>query len=136
MFLPSVLSSLGLYIFGISTDRVWPWQAAYIALGFIGFGWGCAGDLSMAYLMDAYPDMVLEGMVGVSVINNTFACIFTFVASIWMDKDSVTSVFIAIGTVSSVLMIGSTVLMMMYGKHFRRLTAPQYKKFLYRRGAQ
>lgn len=47
----------------------------------IGFGWGCAGDLSMAYLMDAYPDMVLEGMVGVATINNSLACIFTFVCS-------------------------------------------------------
>lgn len=35
----------------------------------------------MAYLMDAYPDMVLEGMVGVAVVNNSLACIFTFVAS-------------------------------------------------------
>jgi hypothetical protein len=53
----------------------------YVGLGMIGFGWGCAGDLSMAYLMDAYPEMVLEGMVGVAVINNTLACIFTFTAS-------------------------------------------------------
>jgi hypothetical protein len=52
----------------------WPDPSAYIGLGLIGFGWGCAGDLSMAYLMDAYPEIVLEGMVGVAVINNTIAC--------------------------------------------------------------
>lgn len=35
----------------------------------------------MAYLMDAYPEMVLEGMVGVAVINNTLAMVLTFTAS-------------------------------------------------------
>ncbi len=35
----------------------------------------------MAYLMDCYPEIVLEGMVGVAVINNTLACIFTFTVS-------------------------------------------------------
>ncbi len=53
----------------------------YVGLGMIGFGWGCAGDLSLAYLMDCYPEMILEGMVGVAVINNTLACVFTFTAS-------------------------------------------------------
>ena len=37
----------------------------YVGLGFIGFGWGVAGDLALTYLGDCYPDMILEGMVGV-----------------------------------------------------------------------
>jgi hypothetical protein len=31
--------------------------------------------------MDAYPAMVLEGMVGVAVINNSLAALFTFTCS-------------------------------------------------------
>lgn len=72
-------------LFGIGSGDGWQWSkgnpGAYIGLGLIGFGWGCAGDLSMAYLMDAYPDTILEGMVGVAVINNTLAMIFTFTCS-------------------------------------------------------
>ena len=79
MFPAAIFSPLGLILFGIGSDRGWSWPWPYVGLGFIGFGWGCAGDLSMAYLMDAYPEMVLEGMVGVAVVNNTLACIFTFV---------------------------------------------------------
>jgi hypothetical protein len=50
----------------------------------------------MAYLMDAYPEMGLEGMVGVSVINNTIGCIFTFTASDWLESSGVRGTFIAI----------------------------------------
>jgi MFS family permease len=82
----AIISPLGMFLFGIGTAYGWNWPVPYVGLGFIGFGWGCAGDLSMAYLMDAYPEMVLEGMVGVSVVNNTLACLFTFTASLWLGS--------------------------------------------------
>lgn len=57
MFLPALVSPVGLILFGRGTDVAWDWPVPYVGLGFIGFGFGCGGDLSMAYLMDAYPDM-------------------------------------------------------------------------------
>lgn len=78
MYPAAFIGSAGLMLFGIGTDKHMNWPWPYIGLGMIGFGWGCAGDLSLAYLQDAYPEMVLEGMVGVSVINNSIGCIFTF----------------------------------------------------------
>ena len=71
MYPVALISPAGLMLFGIGSDKGWKWPLPYLGLGFIGFGWGCAGDLSMAYLMDAHPKMVLEGMVGVAVIHNT-----------------------------------------------------------------
>jgi MFS family permease len=59
LMLPAaIISPAGLILFGVGTNNGWSWPAPYVGLGFIGFGWGCAGDLSMAYLMDCYPDMV------------------------------------------------------------------------------
>ncbi|KAL1305703.1 hypothetical protein AAFC00_007293 [Neodothiora populina] len=136
MFPPGILSPIGLFLFGIGTDRVWAWGAPYVGLGFIGFGWGCAGDLSMAYLMDAYPDAVLEGMVGVSVINNSLACIFTFVCSIWLDDHSVTQVFVTLGILSFVFMVLFTIPMMWFGKDCRRWTRDAYRAYLIRRADQ
>lgn len=136
MYLPGIISPIGLILFGVGTDKVWSWPVPYVGLGFIGFGWGCGGDLSMVYLMDAYPDMVLEGMVGVSVINNTLACIFTFVCSIWLDEHSVSEVFITLGILSFVFMIGTTIPMMMFGKACRRWTRTKYNEFLHSRGEQ
>ncbi|CAI7627935.1 unnamed protein product [Penicillium glandicola] len=119
----------GLMLFGIGSDKGWDWHLPYLGLGFIGFGWGCAGDLSMAYLMDAYPDMVLEGMVGVSVINNTIGCLFTFTAQNWLDAQTLSQVFIAIG-ILSFCFIMTTVPMIYWGKKCRKMTRKQYEAFL------
>lgn len=81
-------------------------------------------------------DMVLEGMVGVSVINNTMACIFTFACSAWLDEHSVKEVFVAIGLLSYLFMIVATIIMHRYGKAARRLTANKYREFLHLRGEQ
>lgn len=119
----------GIWIFGYGTQHGWAWPAPYVGLGFIGFGWGCAGDLSMAYLMDAYPDMVLEGMVGVSVINNTIGMVFSFGASQWLTADGVQNTFIAIGVLACVFML-TTAPMIYWGKRSRRWTRKKYQNFL------
>ncbi|KAK5467613.1 Major facilitator superfamily transporter [Exophiala xenobiotica] len=100
LFPTACIFPVGLWIFGIGTAYGWSWPAPYVGLGFIGFGWGCAGDLSMAYLMDAYPEMVLEGMVGVATINNSIALIFTFTASDWLAASGIKNTFIAIGVLA------------------------------------
>jgi MFS family permease len=119
----------GLWLFGIGTSYGWRWPAPYVGLGFIGFGWGCAGDLSMAYLMDAYPDMVLEGMVGVATINNSIALVFTFTASDWIEASGVRNTFIAIGVLAFVFIM-TTLPMMIWGKTSRRWTRDRYQRFL------
>ncbi|KAL2069305.1 hypothetical protein VTL71DRAFT_15643 [Oculimacula yallundae] len=129
MFPCAICSPAGMLIFGIGTSYGWNWPAPYVGLGLIGFGWGCAGDLSMAYLMDAYPEMVLEGMVGVAVINNTIGCIFTFTASTWLDNSGVRDCFIAI-SVLDFFFIMLTIPMMIYGKACRRWTLTRYRDFV------
>lgn len=129
MYPCAVISPAGLLLFGIGTQKAWSWPAPYVGLGLIGFGWGCAGDLSMAYLMDAYPEMVLEGMVGVSVINNSIGCIFTFTASQWLDVSGVQNTFIAIAMLGLFFML-LTIPMMVFGKRCRRWTKQRYLDFV------
>jgi MFS family permease len=128
MYPCAIISPVGMLLFGIGTANGWNWPVPYVGLGFIGFGWGCAGDLSMAYLMDAYPEMVLEGMVGVSVINNSLACIFTFTASHWLAT-SVRNCMIEIA-VLDFLFVMCTVPMMIWGKSCRRWTLGRYQEFV------
>ncbi|KAJ5715163.1 uncharacterized protein N7483_012344 [Penicillium malachiteum] len=129
LFPVAFIGPAGLMLFGIGSDKGWNWPLPYLGLGFIGFGWGCAGDLSMAYLQDAYPEMVLEGMVGVSVINNTIGCIFTFSAQYWIDAQSLSQVFIAIGILSWAFLM-TTAPMIYWGKKCRRMTQKRYENFL------
>ena len=119
----------GMFLFGIGSNDGWSWPVPYLGLGFIGFGWGVAGDLSMSYLMDAYPEMVLEGMVGVSVINNTLGCIFSFVTSQWIAASGTQNAYIATGVLSFAFM-STTVPMIIWGKKFRWWTKARYERFV------
>lgn len=133
MLLPTaILCPLGLFMFGIGTAQEWHWLASYFGLGFIGFGWGCSGDLAMSYLIDAYPEMVLEGMVGVSVINNGLACIFTFACQSWIDHQGTLKTYVALGVLSFLIFL-TTIPMIKYGKTCRRKTKAMYIEFLRRR---
>ncbi|KAK2039698.1 major facilitator superfamily transporter [Colletotrichum somersetense] len=128
MALCAVVFPAGMWIFGIGSARGWEWPLPYVGLGFIGFGYGCAGDLSLSYLADSFPDMVLEGMVGVAVINNTIAMLFTFVASYWIDT-GMENCFIALGVLSLAIMCLSLP-MVVYGKRTRRWAKNRYMVFV------
>lgn len=129
MIFPTIFFPAGMFMFGIGSGGGWAWPVPYIGLGFIGFGYGCAGDLSMAYLVDAYPEMVLEGMVGVAVINNTLGMIFSFITSPWMDSQGVTKTFIAAGILAFAA-LASSAPMAWYGKTCRRWTKARYEQFV------
>lgn len=129
MFLIVICSPLGMLLFGIGTGEKWSWPAPYIGLGLIGVGWGCAGDLSMSYSMESYPALSLEVMAGVSLINNTIGCIFTFACQGWLNALGTTNSYIVIAIVDGVFIL-TTVPMMIYGKRCRRYTKDMYLKFV------
>ena len=120
-----IISPVGLIMFGVGAAREWPWQVIYVGLGFIGFGWGSIGDTSMSYLMDAYPDIVIQGMVGVSIINNTLACIFTFTCSYWLDSSGTQNTYIALSVIDF-FTIALVFPFLYYGKTFRKKTKDIY----------
>ncbi|SCU85900.1 LADA_0D10660g1_1 [Lachancea dasiensis] len=124
-FATAIIGPAGLLMFGIGSARALPWQVVYVGLGFIGFSWGCSGDIAMAYLMDCYPDMVLEGMVCTAIINNTTSCIFTFVCSYWLDASGTENTYIALAVIN----FGITLLavpMYIWGKRIRVATKKWY----------
>ncbi|ODV80808.1 MFS general substrate transporter [Suhomyces tanzawaensis NRRL Y-17324] len=128
LILPGVFAPIGLVCFGLGTDRDWHWGATYFALGLVGFGFGCSGDVSMSYLMDAYPDMVIEMMCGVAVINNTIGCIFTFACSPWLDAMGITNSLIILAVIEAIIML-SCIVFIYYGKRIRIWTKPWYLEF-------
>lgn len=129
MILPTVVFPTGMFLFGIGSAQGWAWPVPYVGLGFIGFGYGCAGDLSMAYLVDAYPEMVLEGMVGVAVINNSIGMIFSFITSPWMGASGVQNTFVAAGVLAFGA-LATSLPMAWWGKAARRRTRDRYTRFV------
>ncbi|KAI5955588.1 hypothetical protein KGF57_003721 [Candida theae] len=125
LFITLIISPAGLIMFGVGADRQWPWQCIYVGLGFIGFGWGSIGDTAMSYLMDAYPEIVIQGMVGVSIINNTLACIFTFACSYWLDGSGTANTYIALAVIDFAT-IACIIPFLYFGKTFRKKTKSIY----------
>ncbi|CAK9438689.1 uncharacterized protein LODBEIA_P29130 [Lodderomyces beijingensis] len=126
---PAFIAPVGLILFAVGTDHYWHWVPTYIGLGMVGFGFGCAGDVSMSYLMDAYPDMVIEMMTGVAVINNCIGCIFTFACSPWLDAMGNIKTFIILAVLEFVVMLGA-VPFIIYGKRVRIWTKQWYLDFI------
>lgn len=125
LFIPAVVAPIGLIIFGAGTDLAWSWVPSYIGLGMVGFGFACSGDISISYLMEAYPEMVNESMAGVAIINNYLSCVFTFTCSLWLEKMSATHTFIILGVLEFIIMMGAAP-MIIYGKRLRVWTKPWY----------
>jgi hypothetical protein len=74
----------------------------------------------------------MEGMVGVAVINNTIAMVFTFATSSWFEAQSVTGVMCIIGALSCVFIMTSLP-MIIWGKAARKWTLGRYKEFIFTR---
>ncbi|KAK6201703.1 transport protein [Scheffersomyces amazonensis] len=129
LFVPAFIAPVGLVLFAVGTDQDWHWPPTYVGLGFIGFGFGCSGDVAMSYLMDSYPEMVIEMMCGVSVINNMIGCIFTFACSPWLAAMGNTHTFIILAVIQFLIMIGAAP-MIYYGKRIRLWTKDWYLEFL------
>jgi hypothetical protein len=77
---------------------------------------------------DSLSDMVLEGMVGVAVINNTLAMAFTFICSPWIDS-GMENCFIVLGLLG-VLVMGLSLPMAIFGKRTRRWSRDRYMTFV------
>lgn len=129
LIIPAILCPVGLILFAVGTDQHWPWFPTYFGLALIGVGFGSSGDVSMGYLMDAYPEMVIEMMAGVSVINNMIGCVFTFACSPWLDAMGNTNTFIILAVITFVIM-GASVPLIYYGKRIRVWTKPWYLEYI------
>lgn len=125
LFSTMIISPVGLIMFGVGADRSWPGWVVYGGLALIGFGWGSVGDTAMSYLMDCYPEIVIQGMVGVSIINNTLACIFTFVCSLWLDSAGTQNTYIALAVIDFVS-IAFIIPTFYYGKKWRKWSKGLY----------
>lgn len=125
---PAIIAPVGLILFAVGTDQVWSWVPTYIGLGFIGFGYGCAGDVSMSYLMDSYPNAVIETMTVVAVINNCIGCVFTFACSPFINALGNTKTFIILAVIEFVIM-ASACFFIYYGKRIRIWTKDWYLEF-------
>jgi predicted small integral membrane protein len=135
MLIPGLISPVGMILFGMGTQRGWNWPLPYFGLGLIGFGWGCSGDISMSYQIDAYPSMVFETMVAVGFMNPMLGMIFSFVCSSWFNALGIENTYISIAAVEFFVMVFLCGFMIVFGKKFRIWTSKRYYDIVEKRDA-
>lgn len=114
---------------------------------------GTASGLSLAYLIESWtpvPGMVLRGMVGSAIINDSLACIFTFVGSkyspqlkfalelltpqpVFGTKPEACLTSLSPVARSSWPLVLFTLPMLYWGKPVQNWTANMHKNYLYAR---
>lgn len=77
--------------------------------------WGSAGGIGMSYLMDCYPSMVLEGMVGLALVNNLMGMVISFVCTPWLNGAGVLDSYFSIAILDFVGIL-TIVPMIFWGK--------------------
>ena len=93
----------------------------------MGFAMSSTGAITMTYSIDCYPKLGSEAMVLILFIRNMIGMVFTFASQYWLDKCG----FKLLGWLLfmiSIIINGSFLFMIMFGKKFREKTFNYYTK--------
>ncbi|KAI5362814.1 Putative major facilitator superfamily, MFS transporter superfamily [Septoria linicola] len=91
----SVLTALGLLLWGISIDRNYHWMVGQVAFAFFGAGIQMGNTALAAYVLDAYPMQSMSVIVFYAVLLNFSAFVEPFFIVPWVDAVGFTWTFAA-----------------------------------------
>lgn len=134
-FLSSIIGAIGLLMFGLGIGRQLNWRVFYVGLGFISYMFSSASNLALLYVIDTYTELILETLVGVTLINNGIGCIFTFACSPWLDHSGVSNTYIALAAITLAIML-LTIPYLIWGKKWRQMTKGTYNDMIELRTAE
>ncbi|OUM52418.1 hypothetical protein BVG19_g1610 [[Candida] boidinii] len=129
VLLPAAINSAGLIMYGLGLNNGIHWiLPGGFGMGFIGFGIGSAGALTLTYALDCYPKMQSEGLVFMLFLRNMIGMGFTFAIQPWLDRDGlVTTTWLMF--MLSMIFNFSCLIFIKWGKYYRIKTKDMYLKF-------
>ena len=95
----------------------------------IGFCNGSSGSICITYAIDSYPKVASEGIVLMLFIRNMMGMGFSYAILPWINRNGLV-VVTWLMFMLSIIINGSFIVMLVFGKRFRRWTAAHYEKFL------
>jgi MFS family permease len=129
MFVPSVFNAAGLVAYGIGATSATNW---FISVGIgqflLGFAMAASGGICLTYVVDSYPKLASEALVLMLVIRNLIGCGFTFAIQPWLSRNGLT-VTTWLMFMLSIVINGSFVVFLKWGKDIRRWTKGRYYKY-------
>ncbi|KAL5356445.1 major facilitator superfamily domain-containing protein [Aspergillus floccosus] len=129
---PLIITPLGLFLYGISIANGKPWIVPLIGSGCVGFGIGSTTSIILPYFGDSYPELVAEGLVGITYVRNAIATAAAFAISPWLDGLGVQRMFVSVGCLCFGILL-LVIPMIVWGRAARQYTAEFYMETVARR---
>lgn len=129
MIVPTIFNAGGLLAYGLPAYYGAHWAySVVIGQGLLGFAMASSGGICLSYAIDCYSKLASEAMVLMLFSRNAIGCGFTFAIQPWLDRDGL-SLTVWLMFMISLIINGSFLIMIKWGKDFRRRTAGLYEKF-------
>ena len=88
LFYPAAVSTaVGLVLFGCSVQFDWHWAVGQVALALIGLGIQIGNTITVAYVVDCYPHLVMEVTAFYSLHLNLSAFASPFFIVPWVERN-------------------------------------------------
>ncbi|KAK6205108.1 putative ion transporter [Scheffersomyces amazonensis] len=126
---PTILNAAGILAYGLGPYYQAHWAISVIVgQGLIGFSMSAVGAISLAYPIDCYGQIASEGLVLILFIRNMISMGFCFALQPWINscgwKVTTWLLFLV-----SVVLNGSFIFLIIFGKRFRKWTAEAYERY-------
>lgn len=126
MALPTIFNAAGLLAYGLGSYYQAHWTISVIlGQGLIGFAMSSSGAICITYSIDSYPKLASESLVLMLFIRNCIGCGFTFAIQPWLDRCGL-RLTTWLMFMLSLVVNGSFIIMIKWGKDFRRVTSDRY----------
>ncbi|KAK6458913.1 putative ion transporter [Scheffersomyces xylosifermentans] len=129
MIIPTIFNAAGLLAYGLGSYYGAHWAISVVlGQGLLGFAMSAAGAICLTYAVDSYHNVASEALVLMLFVRNIIGMGFTFAIGPWMDNCGL-KVTAWLLFMISILINGSFLGMIKWGKDFRRWTASRYDKY-------
>ncbi|EGW34487.1 ion transporter [Spathaspora passalidarum NRRL Y-27907] len=129
MVVPTIVNAAGILAYGLGLNNGIHWAIpCVIGQGCLGFAMGSSGSICLTYAVDSYHKLASECIVLILFIRNMVGMIFCFVFRPWLEGCGL-AVTAWLMFMLSLLINGSFLVLIKWGKTFRKWTAPSYAKF-------
>ncbi|KAI5950957.1 hypothetical protein KGF54_004031 [Candida jiufengensis] len=128
MLVPTILNAIGVLAFGLGAYyKLHFTVSVVIGMGFMGFAMTSSGAIGLVYAVDCYGKLGSECIVLMLFIRNMIGMAFTFGIAPWMEAQG-TLKTTWVMFMLSVLINGSYLAFIFWGKTFRRSTKDRYER--------
>lgn len=128
MVVPTIVNACGLLAYWLpcASGKSWAYSVV-LGQGAMGFAMSSSGSICITYAVDSYPKLASEGIVLMLFIRNMIGMGFSFAILPWIERNGLT-VTTWLMFMLSVVINGSFIILIIFGKRLRRWTANVYEK--------